>query len=232
MELIREIRSENPDKTHILKLITVENLKFFYENDCSLISEIYLYGHLSLSLESSIIHKILDTCYDPFFINWCGQTDLMCALLYYGEYVECDNSVFNHFLNMKCYPNYINESGETTLICAFRFYSYNINCDPNFLLKLLDMDCVPNQVSKYGDSALSVAFQLYSTNPNYEPLVFLKLILRLEPLITRLKLIDLMDEYTKDQNLKDKILGEYNYKIRDVLISSRLSRRDSSYIKN
>ena len=108
---------------------------------------------------------------------------------------------------------------------AFQFYGQNPNCDSSVLYKLLDMNCKPEQVNRVGDTALIYAFKYYGANPNCDPTVFLKLINLLQPLITQIQLIRLINLNTKNHNLKAKILRAHTYNIRRIIINSRISKR-------
>jgi ankyrin repeat protein len=131
-------------------------------------------------------------------------------------------------LDMNCNPSHTDLLGNTALMHAFEYYGSNPNCNGHILQKLLDMNCVPEQANIFGDTALIYALERYGSKPNCNPHIFLKLILLLYPSITRPKLIEILDKNTTDRELKNNILGMYDYNRRRTIINNRVSKRVST----
>jgi hypothetical protein len=161
----------------------------------------------------------------PEHVTTLGSTALGYAFAYYGSNPNCNHTIFDKILDMDCVPEQVNQHDATALMYAFEFYGPNPKCNSHILSKLLDMNCKPEQVNRWGYTALIYAFKNYGSNPNYDPNIFLKLILLLHPIITRSKLIELLDKNTKNLNLKNNIMKAYLYNRRRTIINSRISKR-------
>jgi hypothetical protein len=169
---------------------------------------------------------MLDMNYNLEYIGQDCQSTLMYALNTYSKNPNCNSDILLKMLDMNCVPEQVSSYGKRTAIMfAFEYYGTNPNCNHSIFEKILDMNCKPEQINKYGNTALIHAFKSYGKNPNCDSKVFLKLINRLYPSITRFQLIDLLDTNTDDSILKATILGEYNYNIRNKLISARIFKR-------
>jgi hypothetical protein len=149
----------------------------------------------------------------------------MFAFQYYGSNFNCNSHILSKMLDINCAPEHDTWRVIIALKLALKYYGTNPNCDSHILLKMLDMDCIPRQIGHNGRTALVYTFQYYGNNPNYDPNVFLKLISLLQSLITRSKLIEVLNKNTNNQNLKNNIMKVYLYNSRRTIINSRISKR-------
>jgi hypothetical protein len=225
MDLIRELRLNNPNDDRILELLTDENVSYVDEKGYTALMCAFIFYGKNPNYNSNILLKMLDMNCRPEQINNYGYTTLMYVFKYYGKNPNCDSNVILKMLDMNCKQEHVDTVGYTALMYAFLYYGSNPNCNHRVLLKLLDMNCAPKQINRLCKTALIYLFQYYGVNPNYDPRVFLKLIILSHPSITRSRLIELLNINTKDQELKSKILIEYNYDKRRVLIKNRILKR-------
>jgi hypothetical protein len=141
----------------------------------------------------------------------------MEAFIHYGPNPNCDSDVFFKILNMNCLPEHIARLGHTSLMIALETYGVNPNCNHGIFLKLLESrSCLPASFCEYDKENLIQSIKSYESNPKCDSRVFLKLILLLEPLITKPELIVLLDTYTENKILKNKILDKYS-KCRELI---------------
>ena len=228
MDLIKELKLRFPDKKRLQKLITDENVSHVDNyNRTPLMYAFECYG-TNPNCDSDIFNKILNKVCIPEQSDDYGYTALMHVFIYNGKNPNCDSSILLKLLNMKCAPDQIDNHGYTALMCAFLYYGRNPNCNSHILSKMLDMNCLPNHINRYGHSTLMFAFRYYGSNPKYDPNIFLKLIILLYPSITRPKLIEILDKNTTDRELKNNILGMYDYNRRRTIINNRVSKRVST----
>ena len=225
MDLINELQSDNPSEERLLGLITDENVSYINNNGYTPLMSAFSYYGLKPNCDSNILSKMLDMNCNPQQVNDNGITALMFALIYYGKNPNCDSKILSKMLDMNCNPQQVNDNGITALMFALIYYGKNPNCDSKILSKMLDMNCVLEQVNSHGHKLLIYALQYYGTNPNYDSHIFIKLISLLHSLITRSKLIELLDTNTDDHNLKNNIMSAYLYNSRRTIINSRVSKR-------
>jgi ankyrin repeat protein len=199
---------------------------YAYQNGHTPLMHAFMHYGRKPNCESSILSKILDMNCKPEQAAACGTTALMYAFLYYGSNPNCDHNILLKLLDMDCKPEQVTKYYIfTALMYAFLYYGTNPNCNSKVLLKLLDMNCNPKQVNQFYYTALMYAFKHYAKNPICDPYVFLKLILLLHPLITRSKLIEVLDKNNTNHNLKNNIIKAYLYNRRRTIINSRISKR-------
>ena len=135
------------------------------------------------------------------------------------------SKILHKILDKGCNIGYVDKLGMTALIYAFCYYGSTPMYDSSVLNRLLDMNCVPEQVSYFDTTALMYCFEIYGKNPGRDPAVILKLILLVNKDITSTQLSELMNNYTRDEYLKDKIAIEYNYYKKKPIVFFRVSRR-------
>jgi hypothetical protein len=183
------------------------------------------YGY-NPNCSSKVLLKLLEMDCRPLSINHeAGSTALMLAFEYYGFNYNYDPKVFTKLLSLNCGASISDRYKTTASMLAFRYFGSLPNHDPKILLKLLDHDININCEDNNNESVFNYAFKYYVKNPNFDPKVFLKLIFYRKLGVNRNFLIRQIDNNTKDQIIKNKILGEYNYKVRGTIISKRIKNR-------
>jgi hypothetical protein len=138
MDLIEELRSENPNKERLLELITDENVSHIDNDGWTPLMFAFSYYGSKPNCKSNILSKILDMNCAPEHVNNSGETALMYAFVFYGANPNCNSHILSKLLDMNCNLEQVTKYGNrTALKFAFICYCKNPNYDPNIFLKLI-----------------------------------------------------------------------------------------------
>ena len=135
MNLIEELRSGNPNKERLLKLITDENVSYIDCDGHTLLMHAFMFYGSNPNCDSNILLKLLDMNCMLKRTDYLSNTALMYAFMFYDE--NFDSEMFLKLLNMDCKPEQVDQNDETALMYAFKYYGQNPICDPNIFVKLI-----------------------------------------------------------------------------------------------
>ena len=101
MDLIKELKSDNPNNDRILELLTDENLSHIDEKGRTSLMCAFMYYGKNPNCDSNILLKMLDmNCRLELAIECDNYTILMCAFMFYGSNPNCNSEVFLKLLDM------------------------------------------------------------------------------------------------------------------------------------